>query len=110
MNLSVVQYVTNTGKVPYQEWLRRLKNKTAKASVIRRILRIELGDLGDHKRVGDGVSELRIDVGPGYRVYFGTIGKTVVVLLLAGDKSTQRRDIERAKKYWKDHQERYEQS
>ncbi len=85
-------------------------DKVAKASVIRRILRIELGDIGDYKRVGDGVSELRIDVGPGYRVYFGTIGKTIVVLLLAGSKSTQTRDIERAKAYWKDHQERYDQS
>ena len=78
--------------------------------MIRRVLRIELGDLGDHKRVGDGVSEMRIDVGPGYRVYFGTIGNSIVVLLLAGNKSTQDRDIERAKKYWKDHQERYDKS
>ena len=106
----VVQYVTSTGKVPYQEWLGRLKDKTAKASVIRRILRIELGDLGDHKRIGDGVSELRIDVGPGYRVYFGSIGGTIVLLLSAGSKGTQSRDIERAKKYWKDHRERHDQS
>ena len=108
MTISVVQYVTPLGKIPCQDWLRRLKDKTAKASVIRRIIRIELGDFGDHKRVGDGVSELRIDVGPGYRVYFGTIGKTVVVLLLAGSKSSQERDIERAKKYWRDHQERHD--
>ena len=107
---TVVQYVTAAGKVPYQEWLSRMKDKAAKASVIRRILRIELGEFGDHKRIGDGVSELRIDVGPGYRVYFGAIGKTIVVLLLAGNKSTQSRDIERAKKYWKDYQERHEQS
>jgi putative addiction module killer protein len=110
MNISVVQYVTHTGRVPYQDWLGRLKDKAAKASVIRRILRIELGDLGDHKRIGEGVSELRIDVGPGYRVYFGSIGKTIVVLLAAGNKSTQSRDIERAKRYWKDHQERHGQS
>jgi putative addiction module killer protein len=107
MKLSIVQYVTPTGKVPYLEWLRRLKDRAAKASVIRRVLRIELGDLGDHKRVGDGVSELRIDVGPGYRVYFARIGKTFVVLLTAGNKSTQERDIDRAKKYWRDHQERH---
>lgn len=106
MTLSIVQYLTATGKVPYQDWLGRLRDKVAKASVVRRILRIELGDLGDHKGVGDGVSELRIDVGPGYRVYFGRVGKTVVVLLLAGTKSTQTKDIERAKKYWKDYQGR----
>ena len=106
MTSSIVQYVTVSGKVPYQDWLGRLRDKAAKASVVRRILRIELGDLGDHRRVGDGVSELRIDVGPGYRVYFASIGKTVIVLLLAGTKSTQTKDIERAKKYWKDYQER----
>ena len=68
MILSVVHYRTATGKIPYQDWLQRLRDKTAKAAVIRRIIRIELDDLGDHKRVSDGVSELRIDVGPGYRV------------------------------------------
>lgn len=108
MTLSVVHYRTATGKIPYQDWLQRLRDKTAKAAVIRRIIRIELDDLGDHKRVGDGVSELRIDVGPGYRVYFGVMGKTVVVLLTAGDKSSQERDIARAKGYWKDYQKRYD--
>ena len=68
MMLSVAHYRTATGKIPYQDWLQRLRDKTAKAAVIRRIIRIELDDLGDHKRVSDGVSELRIDVGPGYRV------------------------------------------
>ena len=97
MTLSVVHYRTATGKIPYQDWLQRLRDKTAKAAVIRRIIRIELDDLGDHKRVGEGVSELRIDVGPGYRVYFGLMGKTVVVLLTAGDKSSQERDIARAR-------------
>ena len=109
MILSVVHYRTATGKIPYQDWLQRLRDKTAKAAVIRRIIRIELDDLGDHKRVGEGVSELRLDVGPGYRVYFGVMGKTVVVLLTAGDKSSQERDIARAKAYWKDYQKCYDQ-
>ncbi len=90
--------------------MRRLRDKTAKAAVIRRIVRIELGDVGDHRRVGDGVSEMRIAVGPGYRVYYGTTGKTIIVLLTAGDKSTQERDIARAKTYWKDHRDRDDQS
>lgn len=107
MKLSVVHYITTAGKVPFQEWLGRLRDKTAKAAIIRRIIRIELGDLDDHKRVGDGVSELRIHVGPGYRVYFGRLGDTLIVLLLAGSKATQEKDIERAKQYWKDHQDRY---
>jgi len=105
--MNVVHYITAAGKVPYQLWLRRLRDKTAIAAITRRIIRIELGELGDHKRLGDGVSELRIDVGPGYRVYFGTIGRTIVLLLLGGTKSTQARDIEQAKRYWKDHQARY---
>jgi putative addiction module killer protein len=110
MKMAVVHFVTSTGKVPYQDWLSRLRDKVGKASVIRRMLRIELGEFGDYKRVGGGVYELRVDVGPGYRVYFGTVGSTIVVLLLGGDKSTQARDIERAKEYWKDFQQRYDQN
>jgi putative addiction module killer protein len=110
MTISVVHYVTETGKDLYQAWLDRLKDRTAKNAIIRRVIRIELGDLGDHKRIGDGVSELRIDVGPGYRVYYGTVGKTIVVLLVAGVKSTQERDIAKAKSYWKDFEQRYDQS
>lgn len=109
MKFSVLHYRTATGRIPYQDWLAKLKDKTAKAAVVRRTIRIELGDLGDRKSVGDGVSELRLDVGPGYRVYYGMTGKTVVLLLLGGDKGSQERDIARAKAYWKDFQERYDQ-
>jgi putative addiction module killer protein len=109
MTLSVVHYYrSSTGKVPFQAWLDRLRDKTAKAAIIRRIIRIELGDFGEYKRVGAGVSELKIDVGPGYRVYYGIMGHTVVVILCAGNKGSQARDIERAKQYWADYQERYE--
>lgn len=107
MNLSVVHYVTETGKDLYQAWLERLKDKTDRAAITRRVIRIELGDLGDHKAIGDGVSELRIDVGPGYRVYYGGVKRTIVVLLVAGTKGTQASDIFRAKTYWKDFQQRY---
>jgi putative addiction module killer protein len=62
-----------------------------------------LGNFGDSKPVGGGVEELRIDLGPGYRIYFGRDGKTVVVLLCAGGKSTQSRDIETAKAFWRDY-------
>ena len=110
MNNTVIHYATSTGKVPYEAWRDRLKDKVAKASITRRVLRIELGDFGDYRRVGDGVSELRIDVGPGYRVYFGTVGRTIVVLLLGGDKGSQARDITRAKEYWNDFQARYDQN
>ena len=109
MKLSVRHYRAATGKIPYQEWLAKLKDKTAKAAVIRRSIRIELGDLGDHKGLGDGVAELRIDVGPGYRVYFAMVGQTVVLLLTGGSKGSQGRDIALAKGYWRDHQRRNEQ-
>ena len=69
--------------------------------VLTRLDRVELGNFGDWKSVGGGVSELRLDVGPGYRVYFGRDGKDIVILLGGGTKKRQVRDIENAKKYWK---------
>ena len=68
-----------------------------------RLERIKLGNLGDFRSVGEGVCELRIDYGPGYRVYFGRIGNIIVILLLGGDKSTQNRDIKKAIEYWIDY-------
>lgn len=70
------------------------------------MLRIELGNFGDHKFVRDGVSELRIDAGPGYRVYYALDGETIVLLLGGGDKGSQRRDIDCAVKCWHDYQRR----
>jgi len=66
------------------------------------LLRVEAGNFGDCEPVGDGVTELRIHVGAGYRVYFGRHGKTVVILLCGGDKGSQAADIKRAKDYWAD--------
>lgn len=74
----------------------------AKTAIGKRLRRVETGNLGDCKPVGKGVSELRIDVGPGYRIYFGLRGTTLVVLLCGGDKSSQDRDITTAKTYWMD--------
>jgi putative addiction module killer protein len=71
--------------------------------VMARLERVELGNLGDHRGVGDGVFELKIDFGPGYRVYFGLDGSELVVLLIGGAKKTQRRDIEIAKQYWRNY-------
>ena len=73
------------------------------ARVFVRLERVRLGNLGDCKPVGDGVSELRVKAGPGYRVYFGRDGRTLVVLLCGGNKATQRKDIADAKKYWWDY-------
>jgi putative addiction module killer protein len=82
----------------FNHWLEALRDKSAKAIIAGRIQRISLGNFGDSKPVGDGVSELRIDFGPGYRVYFTKRGKAVVILLCGGDKATQKRDIAQAKR------------
>lgn len=81
----------------FAEWLDSLSDPIAQKAIAKRLIRIAGGLLGDVKPVGDGVSELRIHTGPGYRLYLTRIGGTVVLLLCGGDKSSQRRDIARAK-------------
>lgn len=80
----------------FKEWFNSLKDKRAKARIDIRIRRVSLGNLGDVKPVGSGVSELRIDYGPGYRIYFVQQGNVIIILLCGGDKSTQSKDIQRA--------------
>jgi putative addiction module killer protein len=95
-------YVRSNGKSPFEDWISDLKDKSAKAKIFTRIDRIRFGNFGDCKSVGAGVFELRIHIGPGYRIYFGVVGAEVVLLLLGGDKSSQSRDIQTAQKYWKE--------
>lgn len=90
----------------YDDWLRRLRDAQAKVAVIRRVTSVEQGNFGDHKFCRDGVWELRIDAGPGYRVYYGLAGHRLVLLLCGGDKRTQDADIARAVAYWQDWQQR----
>jgi putative addiction module killer protein len=90
----------------YIDWLQRLRDSKAKMAVVRRMTRLEQGNLGDHKFCRDGVWELRIDVGPGYRVYFALSGRRVVLLLCGGDKRSQEADIARAVDCWRDWQRR----
>ncbi|WP_347566275.1 type II toxin-antitoxin system RelE/ParE family toxin [Scytonema sp. UIC 10036] len=78
----------------------------ARAKIRNRLKRVESGNLGNYRSVGEGVCELKVDYGSGYRVYFGQIGTTVILLLCGGDKSTQEQDINKAKEYWKDYEKR----
>ncbi|MBK9163462.1 MAG: type II toxin-antitoxin system RelE/ParE family toxin [Acidobacteria bacterium] len=86
----------------YAKWFKALKDHKARARIDIRIRRLSLGNPGDVKPVGEGVSEMRIDYGPGYRVYFLTKGGELILLLIGGDKSTQEKDIAKAKQIAKD--------
>ena len=102
----IQRYTTPDGKVPIAEWFNSLQDKRARRKIKSRLERIELGNLGDYRSVGEGVCELRINYGPGYRVYFGQIGNIIILLLCGGDKSTQAQDIRQAKEYWQDYARR----
>jgi putative addiction module killer protein len=103
----IEHYVTAAGQRDlYMEWLSRLRGREAKVAVIRRVARMEQANFGDYRYCREGVCELRIDVGPGYRVYYALHGQRVVVLLCGGDKRTQQADIDRAVAYWQDWQQR----
>jgi putative addiction module killer protein len=100
------RYITPDGKNPFAEWLNSLRDLSAVVKIEQRLDRVRLGNLGNSKSVGEGVCELKIDFGPGYRVYFGQVGSTIVLILCGGDKSTQEQDIRKAKEYWKEYGER----
>ena len=102
----IFHYLTSDGKDLYQEWLDSLRDRKAKARITTRVNRVSAGIFGDCKPVGDGVWELRIDQGPGYRVYYARSGKQVILLLLGGDKRKQQADIQKAIECWQDYQRR----
>jgi putative addiction module killer protein len=98
--------VTPDDRVPFEEWLLALRHTRARARIRVRIDPLSLGNPGDAHPVGVGVSDLRIDYGPGYRVYFAQSGPTTLLLLWGGDKSTQAGDIRKARDYWVEYQRR----
>ena len=102
---SLEYYLDDNGEAPFVQWLYSLRDKVAVYRIRARLDRVELGNFGTVKSVGGGVSELKIDHGPGYRVYYAMSGKTVVLLLIGGDKATQQKDIETARAYWKQQKE-----
>lgn len=99
----LIIYETSSGKAPFEVWLDSLKDIKGRAIIRARLDRLEYGNPGKYAAVGHGVCELKIDFGPGYRVYFGEDGKTVVILLCGGNKSTQKKDISRAYHYWEEY-------
>lgn len=99
-------YRTETGKDPFTEWLGSLKDITGRAQITNRLNRAALGNYGDCEPVGEGIHELRIHFGPGYRVYFSEQRDTILLLLLGGSKRTQKQDIKKAKQYWAEFRER----
>ena len=98
-------YRTPSGRVPFIEWYDTILDRTTRSRIRKRLDRLEDGNFGDSKSIGEGVFELRFRFGPGYRIYFAEVENTVVLLLCAGDKSSQARDIERAKAYWSQYKE-----
>jgi putative addiction module killer protein len=96
------RYQREDERVPVSEWLSGLRDTRARAQIEVRLRRVSTGNFGDSKPVGEGVSELRVDVGGGYRVYYGRQGLAIVILLCGGDKGTQSSDIAIAKAYWAD--------
>jgi putative addiction module killer protein len=99
-------YLTASGRDVYQEWADSLRDVKAEARIAARVARLVAGNFGDCKPVRDGVWELRVDYGPGYRVYYAMSGQKCVLLLCGGDKRRQSADIERAVEYWVDYQRR----
>lgn len=91
------------GSRPFAEWLDGLRDQRAIQKIQVRIDRLSLGNPGKTRGVGGGVQELKVDYGPGYRVYFGIDGNTIVILLLGGDKRSQDEDIRKAREYWKEY-------
>ncbi len=90
----------------FDKWLKKLKDKTAKAKILFRLQRVESGNLGDIKPVSHGITEMRIHYGKGYRIYYKIVDNQLILLLIGGDKSTQNKDIEKAKKIWENYQKK----
>ena len=98
--VELLRFQRDDGREPFSEWLNGLRDKVAQARVRVRLRQVQAGNFGDCEPVGEGVIELRVHVGAGYRVYCGRHGKTIVLLLCGGDKGSQMADIKRAKALW----------
>ena len=106
MEIEIEFYETPSGCCPFDDWFESIREKLTCAKIITRLDRLKLGNFGDCKSLGDGIAELRIHYGSGLRVYYSKIGNKVLLLLCGGDKSSQTKDISKAKEYLKEYQSR----
>ena len=107
--MEVIIYQTETGKIPFQAWLDKLKDRDVRAIINARLDRVEIGNLGDSKYLKGGVWELKFNFGPGYRIYFSKLNDDTLILLLSGGtKKSQEKDIDKAIDLLTDFKERYE--
>lgn len=104
--IELFRYQREDGRQPFTEWLSGLRDKLAQARIRIRLRQLQAGNFGDCAAVGEGVIELRVHIGAGYRVYCGRHGKAVVLLLCGGDKSSQAADIRQARIFWAEWKER----
>jgi putative addiction module killer protein len=103
---TVVAYADPAGHEPFTDWLGGVRNSADRHRILLRLRRLEQGNFGDCKKVGSGVSELRLFFGPGYRVYYGQDGDRVIILLCGDNKGSQDKDIRAATAYWKEYKGR----
>ena len=107
-SFEIRHYLTAEGEDVFLNWLESLGDIATRARIEVRLARVERGLLGNFRYLNDSVTELKLDFGPGYRIYCGKEGSKFVILLCGGDKSTQRKDIKHAIEYWKDYQTRHD--
>ena len=102
----IIVFADGKGREPFSDWLKNLRDMQGRQRIFSRLRRLEQGNYGDCRALQDGVYELRLFFGPGYRVYFGEDGGNIVVLLCGGDKDSQEQDIKATKAFWKEYRNR----
>ena len=106
MEIELEIYRTSNGKCPFDAWFEGIREIHTRAKILTRLDRMKLGNFGDCKAIGNGLSELRIHYGPGIRIYYSKIGNKIVLLICGGDKRSQAKDIKKAKEYLVDYKSR----
>ena len=106
MDFDIEIYQGSRGRCPFDDWIHSIREIHTRSRIYTRLDRLKMGNFGDCKSLGDGVFELRIHCGPGYRVYYGRNGSRIILLLCAGDKGSQEKDIQKAKEYLEDYERR----